>query len=58
MKKEANLGEIKTVATGGLGTIIANETDVIDIYDPTLTLHGMRLIYEKQNRSRSSKNKK
>lgn len=55
MKKEANLDGIKTVATGGLGTIIANETDVIDIYDPTLTLHGMRLIYEKQNRSKSKK---
>ena len=51
MKKESGL-DIKVVATGGLGTIIANETDCIDIYDPTLTLQGMRLIYEKQGRRR------
>ena len=50
IKREANLGEIKVVATGGLGRIIANETDMIDIYDPTLTLKGMLLIYKKQNR--------
>lgn len=50
MIKEANLGEVKVVATGGLGRIIANETDVIDVYDPNLTLKGMNLIYKKQNR--------
>ena len=49
-KKEANLGEIKVVATGGLGRIIASETSLIDIYDPNLTLKGMNLIYKKQNR--------
>ena len=30
MKEEANLGEIKVVATGGLGRIIASETSMID----------------------------
>lgn len=50
MIKEANLGEVKVVATGGLGRIIANETDAIDVYDPNLTLKGMNLIYKKQNR--------
>ena len=44
------MGEIKVVATGGLGRIIAEETDLIDIYDSTLTLKGMLLIYKKQNR--------
>ncbi len=48
MKKESGLKNIKVVATGGLGRIIAEETDCIDIYDPNLTLQGMRLIYEKQ----------
>ena len=57
MIKEANLGEVKVVATGGLGRIIANETDVIDVYDPNLTLKGMNLIYKKQNR-KSGKIKK
>lgn len=50
MIKEANMGEVKVVATGGLGRIIANETDVINVYDPDLTLKGMNLIYKKQNR--------
>ena len=43
---------MKVVATGGLGKIIANETNEIDIYDPTLTLQGLRLIYKKQNRGK------
>ena len=41
---------IKTVVTGGLGRIIANETDAVDIYDPNLTLKGINLVYKKQNR--------
>lgn len=50
MIEEANMGEIKVVATGGLGRIIASETTLIDVYDPNLTLKGMNLIYKKQNR--------
>lgn len=50
MVEEADLGEVKVVATGGLGRIIASETSVIDVYDPNLTLKGMNLIYKKQNR--------
>lgn len=49
MKKESAYKDVKVVATGGLGKLIASETKYIDIYDPNLTLHGMRLIYEKQN---------
>lgn len=49
MKKESAYQDIKVVATGGLGKLIASETKYIDIYDPNLTLQGMRLIYEKQN---------
>lgn len=48
--EEADMGEVKVVATGGLGRIIASETTVIDVYDPNLTLKGMNLIYKKQNR--------
>ena len=50
MKKEFGKDNIKVVATGGLGRIIEKETDVIDIYDPMLTLQGMRLIFEKQKK--------
>jgi type III pantothenate kinase len=35
------------IATGGLGRIIAGETSLIDIYDANLTLHGLKLIYDK-----------
>jgi type III pantothenate kinase len=38
--------ETKVIATGGLAEVIARETDVIDIVDPWLTLHGLRIVYE------------
>lgn len=47
LKEESGLTGIKTVATGGLGKIIAGETESIDVYDNRLTLQGLRLIYEK-----------
>lgn len=45
--KASGFAEAKVVATGGLGSIIVPETDVIDIFDPNLTLDGLRMIYEK-----------
>lgn len=45
--KQAGFEHAKVVATGGLGNIIVSETNVIDIYDPTLTLDGLRIIHEK-----------
>ena len=50
VKEEAGLSEMKVVATGGLGSIIADETDAIEVYDRTLTLEGLRLIYEKNKK--------
>ena len=50
VKKESGLDNMKVVATGGLGRIIADETDMIDIYDPILTLEGLRLIYGRNRR--------
>ena len=38
--------EMKVIATGGLASVIAAETDVIDAVDPWLTLEGLRLIWE------------
>ena len=45
--KESGYEDAKVVATGGLGNVIVPETDSIDIYDPMLTLDGLRMIYEK-----------
>ena len=44
--------EPEVVATGGLGKIIADETDMIDVYDTQLTLTGLRIIFEKTKKSR------
>ena len=50
MIEESGYKNVKVVATGGLGGMISQETDCIDVYDPNLTLHGMRFIYNKQGR--------
>lgn len=47
VKEESGLDDLKVIATGGLGSIIADETDCIEVYDRMLTLDGLRLIYEK-----------
>ena len=47
VKKESGYKDLKVVATGGLGRIISNETDMIDEYSSELTLEGLRLIYDK-----------
>lgn len=52
VKKESGREDLKVVATGGLGRIIADETDMIQVYDPMLTLEGLKFIYEK-NRKKS-----
>ncbi|MCP1111426.1 type III pantothenate kinase [Lachnospiraceae bacterium PF1-21] len=50
IKKESGYEKIKVVATGGLGSIIEKETEVIDCYDPELTLKGLKLIYDKNTK--------
>jgi len=50
VKEETGIPDLKVVATGGLGRIIADETDAIDIYDSALTLDGLRIIYEKNRK--------
>ena len=47
VKEESGFLNAKVVATGGLGKLIADNTDCIDVYDPMLTMEGLRLIYEK-----------
>ena len=46
IKEEVNQ-DLKVIATGGLGRIIYQETDMIDIYDVGLAFKGMKTIYEK-----------
>lgn len=35
------------VATGGLAELISQEAESIDVYDPLLTLRGLKIIYER-----------
>lgn len=38
--------DMKVIATGGLAGIVAQETKVIDVHAPWLTLDGLRIIWE------------
>lgn len=51
VKKETGYENLKVVATGGLGRIIADETDAIDVYDSALTLDGLRILFEKNRKA-------
>ncbi|MFV0363421.1 MAG: type III pantothenate kinase [Suipraeoptans sp.] len=51
IKEESGYTDAKVVATGGLGSIIANETEMIDVYDPKLTLKGLKIIYDKNRKN-------
>jgi type III pantothenate kinase len=46
IKAEVN-SKPKVIATGGLATVIANETKSIDIVDEMLTLEGLRILYKR-----------
>ena len=50
VKEESGINDVKVVATGGLGRLICENTDVIDIYDPDLTLKGILMTYEKSKK--------
>ncbi|MGL5651975.1 MAG: type III pantothenate kinase [Paraclostridium sp.] len=47
MKKELGNDDIKVIATGGLSSLIASETDSIHCVDKNLTLEGLKIIYNK-----------
>lgn len=50
MKAQAE-EEPKVIATGGLASLIAKESDIIDYVDPFLTLKGLHLIYTRNRLS-------
>lgn len=53
MLKEAGIEKCRVIATGGLGKVIADATDIIEIYDPNLTLTGLKIISDKNKPSRN-----
>ena len=50
IKEESGFLDAKVVATGGLGKIISERTDEIQVYDSDLTLRGLQIIYDKQKK--------
>lgn len=50
LKEESEEEGIKVVATGGLASTIYSKTEEIDYIEPDLTMHGLRIIYEKNKR--------
>ncbi len=47
IKEELGEKNVKVIATGGFGSIIGTEASCVDIYDPLLTLKGLRILAEK-----------
>lgn len=47
IKQESGYSNAKVVATGGLGKLFAKESEEIEIYNPKLTLYGLKFIYER-----------
>lgn len=43
-------GTPKVVVTGGYAELFARNSDVIDAYDPDLTIDGLRLVWQRVNR--------
>lgn len=52
--KEEYGHDLKVISTGGLGRMIAKETELIDIYDADLTFKGLKIIYDKTKKASHS----
>ena len=45
--KKKLAGKVKVIATGGLASLLANESETIEKIDPGLTLKGLNIIYKR-----------
>ncbi|MGH3491056.1 MAG: type III pantothenate kinase, partial [Actinopolymorphaceae bacterium] len=41
------LADVTVVATGGLAPLVIEQCRTVDHHEPWLTLHGLRLVYER-----------
>jgi type III pantothenate kinase len=44
---ELGAAPVAVIATGGLATVVLPESETITVHEPDLTLHGLRLVYDK-----------
>jgi type III pantothenate kinase len=42
----------RVIATGGLSTVVARYTKVIEVCEPSLVLDGIRIIYDRVHRKK------
>ncbi len=49
--------DFKVIATGGLGRVICQHTDYIDVYDPRLIFKGLKAIYERATQDKKIQDK-
>lgn len=49
-RRELDGEEFKVIATGGLGRVFSDDTDLIDVYDPDLIFKGMAYIHRRNLR--------
>ncbi len=55
MMDELKGDNVKVIATGGLSSLIASETEYIHVVDKLLTLDGLRIIYSRNQEERVNK---
>lgn len=51
IKAEAGFADLTVVATGGMGRLIKEEVNCIDAVDRTLTLEGLKIVYDLNKKS-------
>ncbi len=54
VRSESGLDKMRVVATGGLGRMISAEVPEIEVYDPMLTLKGLKILYDRNRRGRKN----
>ena len=52
MRTEMKADPVRVIATGGLATVVARDSETIEAVDDALTLEGLRLIYDLNSTSR------
>ena len=55
MKESFNGEKVTVIATGGLARMIANEAKTIDVIDSSLTLEGLKIIYDNETEGKENK---
>lgn len=50
LKEGLNIPHAKVVATGGLANVIDPNREIFDVYDPVLTLTGIKILYDRNKK--------